>query len=186
MDDPSPRPLSAQGPLAVSSTNPRYFSVGPNDREAIYLTGSHVWNNLHDGMGPGGGCADARGGGLQYTSSASATLSFSGDHIAWIGSKGSDYGSRQGLPRWRSQVDDQLQFLEDTTAAGAPQIPLAVGREPHDSGREPGNIRPSEDRCRRVRDLLVTVAAKTLGLGRERPEGFHTSGPPPCDQFRTK
>ena len=59
MVDPIPRPRSAQGPLAVSAMNPRYFSVGPNGREAVYLTGSHVWNNLHDGMGPGAECANA-------------------------------------------------------------------------------------------------------------------------------
>jgi hypothetical protein len=27
-------------------------------RQAIYLTGSHIWNNFHDGMGPGTECAD--------------------------------------------------------------------------------------------------------------------------------
>ncbi|GAA0571920.1 hypothetical protein HPO96_32345 [Kribbella sandramycini] len=37
-------------PLVVSDINPRYFTAG--DR-AVYLTGSHIWNNLHDGMGPG-------------------------------------------------------------------------------------------------------------------------------------
>lgn len=48
-----PRP--ADGPLTVSSTNPRYFTPasGPNAGRAVYLTGSHIWNNLHDGMGPG-------------------------------------------------------------------------------------------------------------------------------------
>lgn len=44
------------GPLTVSARNPRYF--GTVDAEsgaerAVYLTGSHIWNNLHDGMGPG-------------------------------------------------------------------------------------------------------------------------------------
>jgi hypothetical protein len=24
----------------------------------VYLTGSHIWSNLHDGMGPGRGCAE--------------------------------------------------------------------------------------------------------------------------------
>ncbi|HEU5121819.1 MAG TPA: hypothetical protein VFT59_03155, partial [Candidatus Saccharimonadales bacterium] len=42
-------------PLAVSKANPRYFAVkGENGKErAVYLTGSHIWNNLHDGLGPG-------------------------------------------------------------------------------------------------------------------------------------
>ena len=45
----------AAGPLIVSSTNPRYFTPasGPDAGRAVYLTGSHIWNNLHDGMGPG-------------------------------------------------------------------------------------------------------------------------------------
>ena len=40
---------SAAGPLRVHPDNPRYFSDGSG--RAIYLTGSHVWNNLVD-MGP--------------------------------------------------------------------------------------------------------------------------------------
>ncbi len=50
------------GPLVVSRTNPRYFTVagtGPAEEKAIYLTGSHIWNNFHDGMGQGAQCADA-------------------------------------------------------------------------------------------------------------------------------
>ena len=46
------------GPLVVSSENPRYFSVATDRRRAVYLTGSHIWNNLHDGMGPGPECSD--------------------------------------------------------------------------------------------------------------------------------
>src|SRR5919112_2330288 len=48
-------PIAADGPLAVSTENPRYFTPvsGPRAGRAVYLTGSHIWNNLHDGMGPG-------------------------------------------------------------------------------------------------------------------------------------
>jgi hypothetical protein len=51
---------AAPGPLVVSEANPRYFTVGSGDGggRAVYLAGSHIWNNLHDGMGPGAGCAD--------------------------------------------------------------------------------------------------------------------------------
>lgn len=52
---------SAVGPLVVSETNPRYFTVaagGETDRRAVYLTGSHVNNNFHDGSGPGVDCAE--------------------------------------------------------------------------------------------------------------------------------
>jgi hypothetical protein len=47
-------------PLVVSERNPRYFAVASGDPagRAVYLTGSHIWNNLHDGMGPGADCAD--------------------------------------------------------------------------------------------------------------------------------
>ena len=51
----------AAGPLVISETNPRYFATAAGDAagRAVYLAGSHIWNNLHDGMGPGAGCADA-------------------------------------------------------------------------------------------------------------------------------
>ncbi len=42
------------GPLVVPSRNPRYFAHRDDDTgRAVYLTGSHIWNNLQDGMGPG-------------------------------------------------------------------------------------------------------------------------------------
>jgi hypothetical protein len=46
---------TASGPLRVSKRNPRYFTTAATDgtERAVYLTGSHIWNNLHDGMGPG-------------------------------------------------------------------------------------------------------------------------------------
>jgi hypothetical protein len=55
-------PDAAAGPLVVSKTNPRYFEVASDDGaeagHAVYLTGSHIWNNFHDGLGPGASCAD--------------------------------------------------------------------------------------------------------------------------------
>jgi Family of unknown function (DUF6298) len=51
-------PDAARGPLVASEANPRYFTVAGDEQKAVYLTGSHIWNNLHDGMGPGAGCAD--------------------------------------------------------------------------------------------------------------------------------
>lgn len=46
---------SLPGPLAVSKTNPRFFAVTDKDgrEQAVYLTGSHIWNNFQDGLGPG-------------------------------------------------------------------------------------------------------------------------------------
>jgi hypothetical protein len=59
MDERTPRRRDAAGPLAVSERNPRYFTVAEGDgTRAVYLTGSHLWNNLHDGLGPGEACAD--------------------------------------------------------------------------------------------------------------------------------
>ena len=46
------------GPLLVSESNPRYFAVAGAPEKLIYLTGSHVNNNLHDGLGPGRECPD--------------------------------------------------------------------------------------------------------------------------------
>jgi hypothetical protein len=48
-------------PLVVSSRNRRYFTASSGDAgdsKAIYLTGSHIWNNLHDGLGPGPECSE--------------------------------------------------------------------------------------------------------------------------------
>jgi hypothetical protein len=52
---------SAAGPLVVAAANPRYFTIrsgNGGDHRAIYLTGSHIWNNFHDGMGPGADCTE--------------------------------------------------------------------------------------------------------------------------------
>src|ERR671918_824994 len=52
--------LRTPGPLAVSKSNPRYFTVASGDDagRAVHLAGSHIWNNLHDGMGPGAECSN--------------------------------------------------------------------------------------------------------------------------------
>ena len=58
----SPGEVTVAGPLTVSAANPRYFTAAAGEgagQRAVYLTGSHIWNNLHDGMGPGQGCAEA-------------------------------------------------------------------------------------------------------------------------------
>jgi hypothetical protein len=52
MSDDRTRRSAAAGPLVVSEANPRYFSVGDGG-EVVYLTGSHINNNFHDGMGFG-------------------------------------------------------------------------------------------------------------------------------------
>lgn len=41
--------------LTVSADNPRYLTTRSGDGRAVYLTGSHIWHNFHDGMGPAGG-----------------------------------------------------------------------------------------------------------------------------------
>jgi hypothetical protein len=53
-------PAPVPGPLVVSQANPRYFTVASGDAagRAVYLAGSHIWNNFHDGMGPGSECSD--------------------------------------------------------------------------------------------------------------------------------
>ena len=43
------QPQRARGPLRVSKQNPRYFT--DDSGKAVYLTGSHTWNNFQD-MGP--------------------------------------------------------------------------------------------------------------------------------------
>ena len=50
---------TAAGPLIVSDANPRYFTIASDratEEQAVYLTGSHIWHNFHDGMGPGSDC----------------------------------------------------------------------------------------------------------------------------------
>src|SRR4051812_18166017 len=58
MSDTSTKRMPAAGPLVVSRENPRYFAVakGAHAGRAVYLTGSHIWNNFHDGLGPGAAC----------------------------------------------------------------------------------------------------------------------------------
>ncbi len=54
-------PHAAPGPLVVSRANPRYFAVAPGatgEERLVYLTGSHINNNLHDGLGFGPDCPD--------------------------------------------------------------------------------------------------------------------------------
>jgi hypothetical protein len=61
-ESPASGQVTVAGPLTVSAANPRYFTAAAGDaagHKAVYLTGSHIWNNLHDGMGPGQGCAEA-------------------------------------------------------------------------------------------------------------------------------
>jgi hypothetical protein len=54
-----PTSATALGPLVVSESNPRYFAVsGDSSGRAVYLAGSHIWHNLHDGIGPGESCSD--------------------------------------------------------------------------------------------------------------------------------
>jgi hypothetical protein len=58
MSTPDRSRNTAPGPLVVSDGNPRYFAVAGDEGRAVYLAGSHIWNNLHDGMGPGAACAE--------------------------------------------------------------------------------------------------------------------------------
>jgi hypothetical protein len=49
------------GPLVVSQTNPRYFAAAHADgtqQKLVFVTGSHVNNNFHDGLGFGRDCPD--------------------------------------------------------------------------------------------------------------------------------
>ena len=50
----------APGPLVVCPANPRSFTLASDSagsQKAVYLTGSHIWNNFHDGLGPGSPCS---------------------------------------------------------------------------------------------------------------------------------
>src|SRR5262245_2287186 len=48
----------AEGPLVVSSVNPRYFTVGSaKSNRVVYLTGAHIFPNLQDGVGIGPLCS---------------------------------------------------------------------------------------------------------------------------------
>jgi hypothetical protein len=65
------------GPLVVSKANPRYFAVASDDvnGRAVYLTGSHIWNNFHDGLGAGAECSD-----VAEVNDHGAYLAFLKDH----------------------------------------------------------------------------------------------------------
>lgn len=50
----------APGPLGIWPASGRSLVVasGVGTGRAVYLAGSHIWNNLHDGMGPGVDCSE--------------------------------------------------------------------------------------------------------------------------------
>ena len=55
-NDMLPNGRPALRPLVVSDANPRYFAVaGDPDERAVYLTGSHIYQTLQDGIEPGAG-----------------------------------------------------------------------------------------------------------------------------------
>ncbi len=69
---------NAAGPLTRSRRNPRYFAVASGtagDERIVYLTGAHVNNNFHDGLGFGKECSDT-----PETFDYDAYLSFLVDH----------------------------------------------------------------------------------------------------------
>src|SRR4051812_32525406 len=83
----------AAGPLVVSAVNPRYFSIGSGAGErAVYLTGSHIWNNFHDGMGPGAACADT-----------AEPLDF-GDYLAFLKEHGHNFIRLWRWEQFKSQA----------------------------------------------------------------------------------
>ena len=72
----------APGPLVVCTTNRRYFTVAsdsPGEQKAVYLTGSHIWNNFHDGLGPGLACSEA-----PEQNDYGAYLAFLKEHVYWL------------------------------------------------------------------------------------------------------
>jgi hypothetical protein len=89
MNEMSP---GALGPLVVSTANPRYFTVVPDERKAVYLAGSHIWNNLHDGMGPGAGCGETV-----------ERLDF-GDYLAFLEERGHNFIRMWRWEQFRSQA----------------------------------------------------------------------------------
>jgi hypothetical protein len=59
-NDPMTTETFLTAPLVVSLRNPRYFEAqsAHGDARIVYLTGAHVNNNFHDGMGMGAECPD--------------------------------------------------------------------------------------------------------------------------------
>ena len=98
------------GPLVVSVANPRYFTVasgGTPDRHAVYLTGSHIWNNFHDGMGPGSDCAD-----ILEQPDYNAYLEFLKEH-------GHNFIRLWRWEQFKSQAAGQFPSLYDASAVAA-------------------------------------------------------------------
>ena len=142
--------VSTTGPLTVSTTNPRYFTplaATPTGR-AVYLTGSHIWNNLHDGMGPGADCADrARSGSTTTPTCASSTS-------AATTSSGCGAGSSSGRRRPAAT----------TTSDMTPQ-PWRAHRAGHGQGRQaavrprPASTPPTSTGC-----ASASIAAGEAGI----------------------
>lgn len=81
--------MSTIEPLVVSADNPRYFTPRSGDGRAVYLTGSHIWNNFQDGMGPAG----ASPKNLDY-----------GDYLDFLAARGHNFVRLWRWENFRSQA----------------------------------------------------------------------------------
>jgi hypothetical protein len=118
--EPVRGPDAARGPLVVSAANPCYFTVASDQRKAVYLTGSHIWNNLRDGMGP----VWAAPSPLSRSTTTPTSTSWPSTATTFI-----------RLWRWE-------QFRSQ--AAGA----TSTCAGPHSPGREPARARPTDGKPR--------------------------------------
>ena len=138
--DGSPR--SAPGPLVVLAANPRYFTVaGDRDERAVYLTGSHIWNNLHDGMGPGEACSDEP-----------ERMDF-GEYLDFLEERGHNF-----IRLWRWE-----QFRSLHGGGRLPPLHGAAAVGAHRAGR--GDRRQAEVRPRSVRRGVLRPASRAGDRG---------------------
>jgi hypothetical protein len=136
-----------------------------DDRTDVYVTGSHIWNNLHDGMGPGAACPQTP---EQF------------DYIGYLRLPGRAWsqlhpalalGAAPVPGCWR-----RLPPVHDATAVGANRRRSGEGRQAEVRPRplRPGLLRPApgpRGRRGRARHLRRGDALRGLGAAPSRDAG---------------
>ena len=152
------------GPLVVSPRNPRYFTIKGGDGSAVYLTGSHIWNNFHDGMGPRPEC-----------SASPEQLDF-GEYLAFLEDHGHNFIRLWRWEQFQSQADFGRYHLCMT-----PQPWLRTGPGTAKDGRPKFDLTQFDSAFfHRLRERVVAAGESGIYVAVMFFEGWalHLSPPP--------
>jgi hypothetical protein len=151
----------------VSNANPRYFTVRSGSlgsQRAVYLTGSHIWNNLHDGLGAGAACNE-----MPEQNDYNAYLDF-------LEERGHNF-----IRLWRWE-----HFKSQAAGGGfhlcmTPQPWPRIGAEPAKDGKSKFDLSSvDQEYFDRLRDRVAAAGDRGIYVGVMLFEGWalHLSPPP--------